>query len=208
MCLTRRHLRRDVVRACNAANRDVPLLPRRRRFFLYAHFFITSIGLICDAMRSSLPRRHSGWSVTYVREMIVWKVLLSFVVFFGLCTQALSDSNPDLAKLIVGTWAPTRGRESNNEREGEALGIYGMEQFRSGGTGTTTVYRGGLCRQLLHARDFSWRIEKGILVTTKADGRTLRDSILSIRGDSLIMKSLDSGEMEYRTRRIDCRGST
>jgi hypothetical protein len=105
---------------------------------------------------------------------------------------------------IVGAWSPAPDPGDPVEGLAEQFHLFGLETFRSDGSGTSVVFKGQVCGQIVSQTAFKWRIVSGELISVETDGPESHDKIMQLDRHDMLLKSLGDGITHRRIRQADC----
>lgn len=114
------------------------------------------------------------------------------------CSAA--DANTDdaaLSALLVGTWI-------NPPDSPDYERIPSRETFLADGTYTYFEYKDMACRKLSERITVRWTLRDGILTSILSDGAILKDKIVSLTQEKIVLRSLDDGRSYFRIRSNAC----
>lgn len=114
------------------------------------------------------------------------------------CSAA--DTTTDDAALgaqLVGTWI-------NPPDSPDYERIPSRETFLADGTYTYFEYKDMACRKLAERITVRWTIRDGILTSILSDGAILKDKIISLTPEKIVLRSLDDGRSYFRIRSNAC----
>lgn len=102
-----------------------------------------------------------------------------------------------LSTLIIGTWVTP---PDSPDFEGVAT----SETYAADGTYTYREYADKNCRTVTGTQTTKWYVWDGVLVTQYAQGKELKDEIVSMESGRIVLRSLDDGLTFFRTRSTTC----
>lgn len=126
-------------------------------------------------------------------------LLLSATLMLPLAGSA-ADAEPDdaaLSALLVGTWI-------NPPDSPDFERIPSRETFLADGTYTYFEYKDMACRKLVERITVRWTLRDGILTSILSDGAILKDKIVSLTQEKIVLRSLDDGRSYFRIRSTAC----
>ncbi|MBA5639192.1 lipocalin family protein [Duganella sp. LX20W] len=102
-----------------------------------------------------------------------------------------------LSALLVGTWI-------NPPDSPDFERIPSRETFLANGTYTYFEYKDMACRKLAERITVRWTLRDGILTSILSDGAILKDKIVSLTQEKIVLRSLDDGRSYFRIRSTAC----
>ncbi|MBA5690202.1 lipocalin family protein [Rugamonas apoptosis] len=102
-----------------------------------------------------------------------------------------------LGAQLVGTWI-------NPPDSPDYERIPSRETFLADGTYTYFEYKDMACRRLAERITVRWTIRDGILTSILSDGAILKDKIISLTPEKIVLRSLDDGRSYFRIRSTAC----
>lgn len=114
------------------------------------------------------------------------------------CCAANADTDDAaLSALLVGTWI-------NPPDSPDYERIPSRETFRADGSYTYFEYKDMACRKLSERITVRWTLRDGVLTSILSDGAILKDKIISLTQEKIVLRSLDDGRSYFRIRSTAC----
>lgn len=114
------------------------------------------------------------------------------------CCAANADTDDAaLSTLLVGTWI-------NPPDSPDYERIPSRETFKADGTYTYFEYKDMACRKLSERITVRWTLRDGVLTSILSDGAILKDKIVSLTQEKIVLRSLDDGRSYFRVRSTAC----
>lgn len=107
-------------------------------------------------------------------------------------------SDAAIRRAIPGDWTIPRDSSDYDGR-------LALETFRQEGTYATVIYRDRLCGAAEKEVGAKWQVEGGVLVTILPSGKKLRDEVLYLGPERMVLHSLDDGTSYVREKTTACR---
>jgi len=107
-------------------------------------------------------------------------------------------SDAAIRRAIPGDWMIPRDSSDYDGR-------LALETFHQDGTYATVIYRDRLCGASEKEVGARWKVEGGVLVTTLPSGKKLRDEVLYLGPERMVLHSLDDGTSYVREKTTACR---
>ncbi|HJV02590.1 MAG TPA: lipocalin family protein [Burkholderiaceae bacterium] len=125
--------------------------------------------------------------------------LLSVALALSPACSAADAGTDDaaLSALLVGTWI-------NPPDSPDFERIPSRETFLADGTYTYFEYKDMACRKLSERITVRWTLRDGILTSILSDGAILKDKIVSLTQEKIVLRSLDDGRSYFRIRSTAC----
>lgn len=114
----------------------------------------------------------------------------------GLASEG-QNSDAALGALLVGTWI-------NPPDSPDFERIPSRETFLANGSYTYFEYKDMACSKLAEKITVKWHIRDGILTSILTDGSVLKDKIISLTAEKIVLRSLDDGRSYFRIRSNAC----
>lgn len=126
-------------------------------------------------------------------------LMLTAVLLLPPACPAADNESDDaaLSALLVGTWI-------NPPDSPDYERIPSRETFLANGTYTYYEYKDMACRKLVERITVRWNIRDGILTSFLSDGAILKDKIVSLTQEKIVLRSLDDGRSYFRIRSSAC----
>jgi hypothetical protein len=102
-----------------------------------------------------------------------------------------------LSALLVGTWI-------NPPDSPDYERIPSRETFLADGSYTYYEYKDMACHKLIERIAVRWTVRDGILTSILSDGAILKDKIISLTQEKIVLRSLDDGRSYFRIRSTAC----
>jgi len=104
-----------------------------------------------------------------------------------------------LRSAILGSW-------TNPPESSDYNGVPVLETFFPNGYYSFTIYTDKTCTAVKRTVNTKYDIVQGVLISYVADGSILRDRIITISNDTMVLKSLEDGATYKRQKAQTCSG--
>jgi hypothetical protein len=125
---------------------------------------------------------------------------LLFVVLFC-CAQSFAQphlTDQEISKFLL------NGSILDPPDSSDYIYAPSNEVFYPDGTYKLFTYTDRTCTKVKEETSARWRVQDKVLISTLADGSTLRDEVLAIKGDRITFHSLDDSQTYVRRRTPGC----
>jgi hypothetical protein len=106
-------------------------------------------------------------------------------------------SDAAMSALLPGTWI-------NPPDSPDYEQIPSREVFLADGSYTYFEYKDKACKRQSEAIKAKWTIRDGILTSFLADGSVIKDKIISVSAEKIVLRSLDDGKSYFRIKSLAC----
>jgi len=127
-------------------------------------------------------------------------VCIVLAISIASCSTALhrpTSKDDEIRTLLVGSWI-------NPPESSDYDGTPAVEVFHADGTYTVYVYDSRECARLLSEITIKWTVGDGILTSVSAQGKVMRDEIVAIGPDKMVIHSLDDDTTYLRRKGSLC----